>query len=140
MDARSLLWRYRISIQDIVRESGISAGLVYRYFTGKDDMIVAIATEWHEPRRTLIEPGPADPDGPRDPGELAGVYLDLLRSVGRPGALDVGRHRGPRRLRAHRGIAPRPAHPLIAPGASTGTQSRCLPVMLSPEERPRTRR
>jgi AcrR family transcriptional regulator len=39
-----------------VRESGISAGLVYRYFTGKDDVIAAIVTERHDhgsPSRTL---------------------------------------------------------------------------------------
>lgn len=76
---------HRTSMQDIVRESGISAGLVYRYFAGKDDMIVAIVTEWHERRRPLIEPSA---DAPGDPTEPAGVYLDLLRSVGRPEARD----------------------------------------------------
>ena len=27
-------------MQDVVAESGSSAGLIYRYFTGEDDMIV----------------------------------------------------------------------------------------------------
>src|SRR5882672_5665332 len=32
---------HRTSMHDIVRESGVSAGLMYRYFAGKDDMIAA---------------------------------------------------------------------------------------------------
>ncbi|GAA1914332.1 TetR/AcrR family transcriptional regulator [Streptomyces sodiiphilus] len=31
------------SMQDVLRESGLSAGAVYRYFTGKDELITAIA-------------------------------------------------------------------------------------------------
>jgi AcrR family transcriptional regulator len=68
---------HHTSVHDIVRESGISAGLVYRYFTGKDDMIVAIVTEWHEQRRTAM--GSA---------ALTDAYLGLLRSIGAPEARD----------------------------------------------------
>jgi AcrR family transcriptional regulator len=67
---------HRTSMQDIVRESGISAGLVYRYFTGKDDIITAIATEWHDQRQALLA----------DAEALPGTYLDLLRAVGDPAA------------------------------------------------------
>lgn len=35
---------HRTSMQDILAEAGLSAGAVYRYFPGKNDMIVAIAT------------------------------------------------------------------------------------------------
>lgn len=70
---------HRTSMQDIVRESGISAGLVYRYFTGKDDIIAAIVTEWHEQREALLGGTRASPGG-----NLTAAYLDLLRSVGRP--------------------------------------------------------
>ncbi|WP_436520287.1 TetR/AcrR family transcriptional regulator [Actinoplanes sp. HUAS TT8] len=70
---------HRTSMSDIVRESGISAGLVYRYFTGKDDMIAAIVTDWHEQRAARLS------------GDPAGAYLDLLRSVGDPGARDDAR-------------------------------------------------
>jgi AcrR family transcriptional regulator len=76
---------HRTSMQDVVRECGISAGLVYRYFASKDDMIVAIVTEWHDQRQALVEP--AGGAAPGQGGELAGVqaaYLDLLRSVGDP--------------------------------------------------------
>jgi AcrR family transcriptional regulator len=64
---------HRTSMQDIVRESGISAGLVYRYFAGKDDMIAAIVTEWHD-QRQIFSSGTV--------GERAAAYLDYLRSVG----------------------------------------------------------
>jgi AcrR family transcriptional regulator len=60
---------HRTSMQDIVRESGISAGLVYRYFEGKDDMIAAIVAEWQDQREVVL----AEP-----------AYLDLLRSAGDP--------------------------------------------------------
>ena len=42
---------HRTSMQDIVKESGLSAGLIYRYFTGKDDMIVAIVERVAHPAR-----------------------------------------------------------------------------------------
>lgn len=64
---------HRTSMQDIVRESGISAGLVYRYFTGKDDVIAAIVTEWHEQRQVFAS-GPVE--------QRAAAYLDYLRAVG----------------------------------------------------------
>jgi AcrR family transcriptional regulator len=64
---------HRTSMQDIVKESGLSAGLVYRYFTGKDDMIVAIVEDWHARRTKTLD------------GELDS-YLDLLRAVASPEA------------------------------------------------------
>ncbi|MEU4238246.1 TetR/AcrR family transcriptional regulator [Actinoplanes sp. NPDC026619] len=66
---------HRTSMQDIVRESGISAGLVYRYFAGKDEVIAAIVTEWHD-QRQMFATGTVD--------ERAAAYLDYLRSVGEP--------------------------------------------------------
>jgi AcrR family transcriptional regulator len=68
---------HRTSMQDIVRESGISAGLVYRYFAGKDDMIAAIVTEWHDQRQVFADGTVA---------ERSVAYLDYLRSVGAPAA------------------------------------------------------
>jgi AcrR family transcriptional regulator len=72
---------HRTSMQDIVRETGISAGLVYRYFAGKDDMIIAIVTEWHDKRQALL-----DVEG--GVGDLAASYIGLLRSVGEPANRD----------------------------------------------------
>jgi AcrR family transcriptional regulator len=60
---------HRTSMQDIVGESGISAGLVYRYFAGKDDMITAIVTEWHDQRQAILTAAPTVP-------EAAAGYLD----------------------------------------------------------------
>jgi AcrR family transcriptional regulator len=70
---------HRTSMQDIVKESGISAGLVYRYFTGKDDVIAAIVTQWHE-QRQIFATGTVD--------ERAAAYLDYLRAVGDPREAD----------------------------------------------------
>jgi AcrR family transcriptional regulator len=64
---------HRTSMQDIVKESGVSAGLIYRYFTGKDDMIVAIVEDWHARRETKLD------------DTLTG-YLDLLRTIAGPEA------------------------------------------------------
>src|ERR1700733_15282670 len=66
---------HRTSMQDIVRESGISAGLVYRYFEGKDDMIAAIVAEWHDQRQAMLAAAPTVP-------EAAAGYFELLRAIG----------------------------------------------------------
>jgi AcrR family transcriptional regulator len=68
---------HRTSMQDIVQECGVSAGLVYRYFASKDDMIEAIVTDWQDQRRARLHAGP-----PLD------AYLALLRSLGEPAARD----------------------------------------------------
>jgi AcrR family transcriptional regulator len=57
---------HRTSMADIIRESGVSAGLIYRYFSGKDDMIVAIAEDWQERRAAAL---------------ATTGYLDLLRTI-----------------------------------------------------------
>lgn len=62
---------HRTSMQDIVKESGISAGLIYRYFAGKDDMIIAIVEDWHEKRAAAL---------------TSTDYLDLLRAIASPEA------------------------------------------------------
>ncbi|MET8851790.1 TetR/AcrR family transcriptional regulator [Amycolatopsis sp. NPDC004625] len=67
---------HRTSMQDIVKESGLSAGLIYRYFTGKDDMILAIVGEWHTSRAAGLEAA-ADPFA---------AYLGLLRDIAAPDA------------------------------------------------------
>jgi TetR/AcrR family transcriptional regulator, transcriptional repressor of aconitase len=38
---------HRTTMQDIVRETGLSAGAIYRYFKSKEDIVAAIATEHH---------------------------------------------------------------------------------------------
>jgi AcrR family transcriptional regulator len=67
---------HRTSMQDIVKESGLSAGLIYRYFTGKDEMILAIVGEWHTTRSADL--GTA--------GDPLAAYLGLLRAIASPEA------------------------------------------------------
>ncbi|GAA5197613.1 TetR/AcrR family transcriptional regulator [Rugosimonospora acidiphila] len=91
---------HRTSMQDIVRESGISAGLVYRYFASKDEVIAAIVGQWHEHRAALLT-GDSATDNPatsdsatsdsarKHPAERATAaalpaYLDMLRAIGAP--------------------------------------------------------
>jgi len=66
---------HRTSMQDIVKEAGLSAGLIYRYFTGKDDMIVAIVEERHTQRAASLAAT-----------DLTTGYLDLLRRIASPDA------------------------------------------------------
>jgi AcrR family transcriptional regulator len=61
-------------MQDIVKASGVSAGLVYRYFASKDDIIAAIVSAWHEQRSAAVAADPIQ------------AYLTLLRSIGDPDA------------------------------------------------------
>ncbi|HEY2672192.1 MAG TPA: TetR/AcrR family transcriptional regulator [Rugosimonospora sp.] len=78
---------HRTSMQDIVRESGISAGLVYRYFAGKDDVIAAIVGEWHEHRASLLAGSvPRTVEGPAGEPVRAALpgYLAMLRAIGAP--------------------------------------------------------
>ena len=38
---------HRTTMQDIVAETGLSAGAIYRYFPAKEDIVAAIAAEHH---------------------------------------------------------------------------------------------
>lgn len=43
------------TVQDIATEAGISAGLLYRYFAGKDDVVVALVETYVADLHTAIE-------------------------------------------------------------------------------------
>jgi AcrR family transcriptional regulator len=73
---------HRTTIQDIAAESGLSPGLVYRYFTDKDDMVAAIAAQWHERRAEQLLH--TDVRTPGVLGDVASGYLGLLRSLADP--------------------------------------------------------
>src|SRR3954447_17207008 len=45
---------HRATMQDIVREAGLSSGAIYRYFSSKEEIIEAIADERHARERALI--------------------------------------------------------------------------------------
>jgi AcrR family transcriptional regulator len=57
---------HRATMQDIVKQTGLSAGAIYRYFKTKEDIVAAIAEERH-----AIEVEMLDQAGERDNAELA---------------------------------------------------------------------
>ncbi len=73
---------HRATLQHIVREAGLSPGAIYRYFSSKEDIVAAIASERHAAERALLR-GTATGRGAL-PGvaELARAFLGRL---GRPG-------------------------------------------------------
>ncbi len=68
---------HRTTMADIVAETGLSAGAIYRYFPAKEDIVAAIAAE-HHTREAAVLAGAADAT---DAGDL---LRDLARvSLGR---------------------------------------------------------
>ena len=45
---------HRTTMQDIVAETGLSAGALYRYFRSKEDIVAAIAEEHHVPEAAVL--------------------------------------------------------------------------------------
>jgi len=73
------------SMQDILKEAGLSAGAVYRYFRGKDEIVAAVAAQTLERvRESYATVVAADP--PPTPDEVfAGVLARLRDQLGDPG-------------------------------------------------------
>jgi AcrR family transcriptional regulator len=68
---------HRTTMADIVRETGLSAGAIYRYFPAKEDIVAAIAAEHHARESAVL-------DGATGAAEPADVLRDLARvSLGR---------------------------------------------------------
>ena len=80
---------YRATMQDIVRESGLSPGAIYSYFKSKEEIIEAIADERHLRERALIAAA-------REQGSAASMLRDLAQ--GFFGALDDAEGRAQRRI------------------------------------------
>lgn len=83
---------YETSMQDVFRESGLSAGAVYRYFKSKNELVKAIATEGEELlagfMKGILE---EDPLPPLD--EIAGRFADFaLTLTGPNGVLRIAPH------------------------------------------------
>lgn len=68
------------SMQDVLSEAGLSAGAVYRYFTGKDDIIAAIATEALAEVATVFQPHAEGTEAPPDLDDI----IDIVLSVQKP--------------------------------------------------------
>jgi AcrR family transcriptional regulator len=70
---------HKTSMHDIVREAGVSAGTIYGYFAGKEDIIEAIADERHATESALIAEALGSGDVADALHRLAGAYLQWLR-------------------------------------------------------------
>jgi AcrR family transcriptional regulator len=69
---------HETSMQDVFAESGLSSGAVYRYFSSKDDMILAIVEENMTDVMALVHSLAADPHG-EGLGEALASVLDVIR-------------------------------------------------------------
>jgi AcrR family transcriptional regulator len=76
------------SMQDVLKEVDLSAGAVYRYFSGKDELIAAIAGEVITVLLDTYE-GAAVETPPPLPDVLISRALEQLKEI-RPGVLDDG--------------------------------------------------
>ncbi|UED85885.1 TetR/AcrR family transcriptional regulator [Streptomyces profundus] len=73
------------SMQDILRETGLSAGAVYRYFPSKDAMIVALAQEvLSAVRESFQESAASDDPPPPDVLVLRGLHRAGQRLTASP--------------------------------------------------------
>jgi AcrR family transcriptional regulator len=73
---------------DIVRESGVSQGTLYLYFTTKDDIIVALADDRHQGEAFLNAMAQSE----QDPVAGLGLLLELYgRSLDEPSRSDTRR-------------------------------------------------
>lgn len=69
---------HRTTMSDIVAESGLSPGALYRYFPGKEELIAAIAARHHAAERALLS-GAAERDDVREAlGDLVRAFLTRL--------------------------------------------------------------
>ncbi|MFI5686933.1 TetR/AcrR family transcriptional regulator [Streptomyces sp. NPDC051636] len=76
------------SVQDVLKETGLSAGAVYRYFSGKEELIGAIVGEVLDVLRETYEAAAVETPPPL-PDVLISRALERLREV-RPGGLEGG--------------------------------------------------
>ena len=67
------------SMQDLFRESGLSAGAVYRYFASKDEVIAAIAEDNMRAVLAMIHEVASEDPG-RSVGEVAAAVLSRIRA------------------------------------------------------------
>ncbi|MFD7701808.1 TetR/AcrR family transcriptional regulator [Streptomyces caelestis] len=82
------------SMQDVLKEADLSAGAVYRYFRGKDELIAAIVTEVLDTVRGILEQA-ARESPPPTPDVLVPRALGRMREQ-RPATLEGGEWMFPR--------------------------------------------
>jgi AcrR family transcriptional regulator len=69
---------HRATMQDIVREAGLSPGAIYRYFSSKEEIIEAIADERHARERALIAAAREGADIEQGLRQLARAFFGSL--------------------------------------------------------------
>jgi len=69
---------HRTTMQDIVRESGLSAGAVYRYFESKESIVAALAEEHHRSEAAALAGADTATDVTEALAELVHVSLGRL--------------------------------------------------------------
>lgn len=82
------------SMQDVLKEVDLSAGAVYRYFAGKEELIAAIVTEVLDTVRGILEEATRE-SPPPTPDVLIPRALARMREQ-RPATLDGGEWMFPR--------------------------------------------
>ncbi|MEU8590476.1 TetR/AcrR family transcriptional regulator [Streptomyces sp. NPDC048664] len=76
------------SMQDVLKEVGLSAGAVYRYFSGKEELIAAVVGEVLDVLTETYEAAAVESPPPL-PDALVSRALERLKEI-RPGVLDKG--------------------------------------------------
>jgi AcrR family transcriptional regulator len=69
----------RATVPEIAREAGLSAGAIYRYFDGKEDIVAAIARAHRTPSPDALGRSAARPNVSEALGELIDASFDVLR-------------------------------------------------------------
>ncbi|MFE0172055.1 TetR/AcrR family transcriptional regulator [Streptomyces sp. NPDC059002] len=82
------------SMQDVLKEVGLSAGAVYRYFRGKEELIEAIVSEVLDEIRGIFEAA-AEQSPPPPPHVLVGKVLGDVLDL-KPGLTDGAKSYYPR--------------------------------------------
>jgi AcrR family transcriptional regulator len=71
---------HRTTMQDVVREAGLSPGALYRYFASKEELIAAIASERHASELAALREAAAGTDALAALRRLATSFLGRLSS------------------------------------------------------------
>jgi AcrR family transcriptional regulator len=75
---------HRATMQDIVREAGLSPGAIYRYFASKEEIVAAIASERHAAEQRLLATAAAGGDFRAAVRALVGAFVRRLTEPGEP--------------------------------------------------------
>ncbi len=85
IDAASLCFSrdglHGTTMQDIIRQSGLSAGAIYRYFAGKEEIIEAIADQRHAREQEAIGNAAREADPGRSLARLLQHFFGSLRDA-----------------------------------------------------------